>query len=108
MKQLEYVLADTTMIPNAPTVTEPEYAIESNIDLEFINKFIKAKKAIDTEVFSVDANYDENNTLDIILTTKIKNSNTTYDFFLSGRGTGSFSAKLIGDALIFPSSESKW
>jgi hypothetical protein len=59
---LEYVLADTTMIPNAPTVTEPEYAIESNIDIEFINKFIKAKKAIDNEIVSVDANYDENNT----------------------------------------------
>jgi len=59
---LDYILADTTMIPNAPTVTEPEYAIESNIDIEFINKFIKAKKAIDTEIVSVDANYDENNT----------------------------------------------
>jgi hypothetical protein len=56
---LEYVLADTTMIANAPTVNEPEYPIEASIDLEFINKFIKAKKAIDSEVFSVDANYDE-------------------------------------------------
>ena len=59
---LDYILADTTMIPNAPTVTEPEYAIDANIDIEFINKFIKAKKAIDTEIVSVDANYDENNT----------------------------------------------
>jgi hypothetical protein len=59
---LEYVLADTTMIPNAPTVNEPNYAIDANIDIEFINKFIKAKKAIDTEIVSVDANYDENNT----------------------------------------------
>ena len=58
---LEYVLADTTMIPNAPTVTEPEYAIEANIDIEFITKFIKAKKALDTDVFSVDATYDEAN-----------------------------------------------
>lgn len=56
---LDYVLADTTMIPNVPTVDEPVYDIEAEIDLEFITKFIKAKKAIDTEVFSVDANYDE-------------------------------------------------
>jgi len=56
---LEYVLADTTMIANVPTVNEPEYPIEASIDLEFITKFIKAKKAIDSEVFSVDANYDE-------------------------------------------------
>jgi hypothetical protein len=58
---LEYVLADTTMIPNAPTVNEPEYAIEANIDIDFITKFIKAKKALDTDVFSVDATYDEAN-----------------------------------------------
>jgi hypothetical protein len=56
---LEYILADTTMIPNVPTISEPEYDIEADIDLEFITKFIKAKKALDTEVFSVDANYDE-------------------------------------------------
>jgi hypothetical protein len=56
---LDYVLADTTMIPNVPTINEPNYDITADIDLEFINKFIKAKKAIDTEVFSVDANYDE-------------------------------------------------
>lgn len=59
---LDYILADTTMIPNVPSINEPEYNVTADIDLEFINKFIKAKKAIDTEVFSVDANYDENNT----------------------------------------------
>lgn len=58
---LEYVLADTTMIPNAPTVNEPEYTIEASIDIDFITKFIKAKKALDTDVFSVDATYDEAN-----------------------------------------------
>lgn len=58
---LDYILADTTMIPNVPTINEPEYNVTADIDLEFITKFIKAKKAIDTEVFSVDANYDENN-----------------------------------------------
>ena len=58
---LDYILADTTMIPNVPSINEPEYNVTADIDLEFINKFIKAKKAIDTEVFSVDANYDENN-----------------------------------------------
>lgn len=58
---LDYILADTTMIPNVPSINEPEYNVIADIDLEFINKFIKAKKAIDTEVFSVDANYDENN-----------------------------------------------
>jgi hypothetical protein len=56
---LEYVLADTNMIPSPPTVNEPEYEREADIDLEFINKFIKAKKALDTDIFSVDANYDD-------------------------------------------------
>ena len=58
---LDYILADTTMIPNVPSINEPEYNVTAEIDLEFITKFIKAKKAIDTEVFSIDANYDENN-----------------------------------------------
>ncbi len=58
---LDYILADTTMIPNVPTINEPAYEVEAEIDVEFINKFIKAKKAIDTEVFSVDASYDETN-----------------------------------------------
>ena len=40
-------------------IAQAKAPITADIDLEFINKFIKAKKAIDTEVFSVDANYDE-------------------------------------------------
>lgn len=57
---LDYILADTTMIPNVPSINEPEYDIIADLDLEFINKFIKAKKAIETDIFTVDANYDEN------------------------------------------------
>jgi hypothetical protein len=56
---LDYILADTMMISPVPSINEPEYDIEASIDLEFINKFIKAKKAIDSEIFLVDANYDE-------------------------------------------------
>ena len=57
---LEYILADTTMIPNVPIVDEPIYDVEAELDLEFINKFIKAKKALDAPLFSITATYNDN------------------------------------------------
>lgn len=50
---LEYVLANTMLIPNVPNAEEPQYDLEANIDREFVDKFVKAKKALDTEVFTV-------------------------------------------------------
>ena len=50
---LEYILANTMLIPNVPNAEEPQYDLEANIDREFVDKFVKAKKALDTEVFTV-------------------------------------------------------
>ena len=55
---LEYSLADTMLVPTIPTVEEPEYELEADMDAEFITKFIKAKKALDTEIFIIDNGYD--------------------------------------------------
>ena len=41
---LEYVLANTMLIPNVPNADEPQYDLEANIDREFVDKFAKAKK----------------------------------------------------------------
>lgn len=55
---LEYVLANTMLIPNVPNADEPQYDLEANIDREFVDKFAKAKKALDTEVFTVMSSLD--------------------------------------------------
>jgi hypothetical protein len=66
---LEYSLADTLLIPMVPVIEEPNFDMEANIDNEFINKFIKAKKALDTDVFVVESSIDNelNNTINFIL-----------------------------------------
>jgi len=50
---LEYTLANTMLTPAVPEFEEPHYEIEAKINKEFIDKFIKAKKALDTDVFIV-------------------------------------------------------
>lgn len=50
---LEYSLADTMLTPAVPTINEPPYELVANIDEDFVVKFLKAKKAITTEVFTV-------------------------------------------------------
>jgi hypothetical protein len=55
---LEYALADPRLTPAIPTFDEPEYEMEAIVDKEFIEKFIKAKKALDTEVFIIKPSYD--------------------------------------------------
>ena len=55
---LEYVLANTMLIPNVPNADEPQYDLEANIDREFVDKFAKAKKSLDTEVFTVMSSLD--------------------------------------------------
>jgi len=55
---LEYILADTMLTPSVPTIDEPQYTIVANIDNEFITRFLKSKKALDTEIFTVEASKD--------------------------------------------------
>ena len=55
---LEYALADIMLTPAVPTIEEPEYTMVASVDTEFINKFLKAKKALDTTVFTVEQGYD--------------------------------------------------
>lgn len=58
---LEYTLADIMLTPNIPSFDEPPYNMVANIDKEFIDKFSKAKKALDTEVFNIYSGTDSLN-----------------------------------------------
>ena len=51
---LEYALADTMLTPAVPSIDEPTYNMVANVDAEFISRFLKAKKALDTDVFIVE------------------------------------------------------
>ena len=66
---LEYVLADIMLTPNVPVIDEPDYTIIANIDIEFVNKFLKAKRALDTEVFTIEIikNHEGNNVIKFTL-----------------------------------------
>lgn len=55
---LEYALADIMLTPTIPIIDEPKYTLEANIDKEFITKFLKAGKALDTEIFSIEQTID--------------------------------------------------
>lgn len=65
---LEYALANMMLIPSTPSVEEPNYELEADVDIEFITKFIKAKKALDTDVFIVENGYNEDRDPVIIFT----------------------------------------
>jgi len=54
---LEYTLADTMLTPSIPSFDEPSYDMEANIDKEFIDKFVKAKKALTTDIFTISSMY---------------------------------------------------
>ena len=58
---LEYTLADTMLTPSIPTIDEPEYQMVANIDTEFISKFLKAGKALGTEMFIIEQSTDTDN-----------------------------------------------
>lgn len=46
-----YHLADLNLFENIPSIDEPsEYDININLDTEFVNKFIKAKNALDKSI----------------------------------------------------------
>jgi len=51
---LEYALADTMLTPNVPSIDEPTYQMVADVNAEFIAKFLKAKKALDTDVFIIE------------------------------------------------------
>jgi hypothetical protein len=55
---LEYALADTMLTPTVPSIDEPLYQMVANIDTEFITKFLKAKKALGTDVFIIEQGID--------------------------------------------------
>jgi len=41
------------LTPSVPTINEPNYAMVAELDEEFVARFLKAKKALGTEVFTV-------------------------------------------------------
>ena len=55
---LEYALADTMLTPTVPSIDEPTYQMVADVNAEFIAKFLKAKKALGTDVFIVEQGYD--------------------------------------------------
>ena len=55
---LEYALADTMLTPSVPSIDEPTYQMVADVDTEFIAKFLKAKKALGTDVFIVEQGID--------------------------------------------------
>lgn len=55
---LEYALADTMLTPAIPEINEPNYDMVASVDNEFVSKFLKAKKALDTEVFTAEQSTD--------------------------------------------------
>jgi len=55
---LEYALADTMLTPNVPSIEEPTYNMVADVNAEFIAKFLKAKKALDTDIFIVEQSTD--------------------------------------------------
>jgi len=55
---LEYALADTMLTPTVPSIDEPTYQMVAEVNTEFIAKFLKAKKALGTDVFIVEQGTD--------------------------------------------------
>ena len=55
---LEYALADIMLTPSVPGLNEPEYQMIADITEEFIAKFLKASKALGTDVFTVEQSTD--------------------------------------------------
>jgi hypothetical protein len=55
---LEYALADTMLTPSVPAIDEPTYHMVADVNEEFIAKFLKAKKALGTDVFIVEQGID--------------------------------------------------
>ena len=58
---LEYALADIMLTPAVPVIEEPQYDMTAEVTIEFIGKFLKAKKALDTDVFIIEQSIDVDN-----------------------------------------------
>lgn len=100
---LEFALADTMMIPSTPKIEEPDYEVLVNLDVDFLNKFIKSKKALDTKIFSVESSVDATgvNTLKFILGAQEKHTNKVI-FSVVAETIGT-----PGELLLFPIEEFK-
>lgn len=77
---LQYSLADPFIIQSTPSISEPEYNIEFNIDSEFIMRFAKAKGALGPNVkeifrISTAVNDDGNKIVKLILGEPTSHSN---------------------------------
>ena len=55
---LEYALADTMLTPSVPSIDEPEYQMVATLSTEFVTKFLKAGKALGTDIFTVEQSRD--------------------------------------------------
>jgi hypothetical protein len=55
---LEYALADIMLTPSVPTIDEPEYDMQADVDTDFVSRFLKAAKALNTDVFIVEQSKD--------------------------------------------------
>lgn len=55
--KLEFRLADLELVKEAPEVMEPDYQISFKIDGDFIDTFNKGKKALDTEIVTIESLY---------------------------------------------------
>jgi hypothetical protein len=55
---LEYALADTMLTPAVPSIDEPEYQMVATLNTEFITKFLKAGKALGTDIFIAEQSRD--------------------------------------------------
>jgi hypothetical protein len=95
---LEYVLADSMLTPTIPVFDEPEYEMETQINKEFIDKFIKAKKATDADIFMVSPSYDTLNNDVILFTLGGDDSYTNKISFYSP----AIKTKQMGDSVKFP------
>lgn len=77
---LQYSLADPYIIPPSPSITEPQYDVEFEIDSEFVMRFSKAKSALGTnvrDVFRISSlvNNDGNQEVKLILGEPTSHSN---------------------------------
>jgi len=100
--KLTFMLADTSVIPNVPTINqEPPYEVEIPIDSDFTNKFIKAKNALpDSRNFAVQV---KNGVIKFIINySTINSDNVTFEV---GKSTNDldticFSADKLKEVLI--------
>jgi len=55
---LEYALADIMLTPSVPGIDEPKYQMIADVNTDFVAKFLKASKALETDVFTIEQSQD--------------------------------------------------